>query len=53
MLVSAVGIGSIQTRAEENSDSTNNYAIWAGATEAEVTTNNIITYAPFSVTKTG
>lgn len=27
MLVSAVGIGSIQTRAEENSDSTNNYGL--------------------------
>ena len=45
--------GSTNTYVALNSDSTNNYAIWAGATEAEVTTNNTTTYAPFSVTKTG
>ena len=40
-----------------NADSTNDYAIWAGATNASTTTteNNVstTTYAPFCVTKTG
>ena len=36
-----------------NSDSTNTYAIWAGATNAETTDNDSTTYAPFSVSKTG
>lgn len=36
-----------------NSDSTNTYAIWAGATNAETTDNNSTTYAPFSVSKAG
>lgn len=36
-----------------NSDSTNTYAIWAGATNAETTDNDSTTYAPFSVSKAG
>ena len=45
--------GSTTTFVGINSDSSNSYAIWAGASIAEATVNNTTTYAPFSVTKTG
>ena len=45
--------GTTNTYVALNSDQNNNYAIWAGAVAAEITENNLTTYAPFSVTKTG